>query len=326
MSFQDYARALDPELGKTSEHQIDMGEGRILHTRFRGAGKADCLIVHFHGAVDRKTRPIPVFANFQPDFNGKSHQLSLADPTLQNSEDLELAWYVGAEGFPVQSLLKEYLTAVIQHLGISRIIFFGSSGGGFSALYYGWNFSNCIVLACSPQTRITSYYQRHQTRFKELCWPSAESLGTLPDDAVTDICKLYAKGHQNTVVCLVSQGDTFHLNNHVLPLISTLSSHSKQDFVLECGYWGIPNHSRSVTPAAFIPWLMACVTAPSTKALDLISHHSTLLQARALQATHNIGQQAGSGTLTGSKVVENRGFDEGDLQFAALLQKLQLQT
>lgn len=323
MRFDDAVRSLDPANLEPSEASIDLGQGRVLNTRFRGAGKADCLIVQFHGAVDRRTRTIPTYSGFQPGLRRKAHQLSLADPTLQIDDELGLAWFIGSEGFDVQSLLKDYLDAAIRHLGVSRVVFFGSSGGGFAALYYSWHIPGSIALAACPQTRLTSYYPRHQERFMRLAWPNATDLDALPGGVVTDVCKLYAQGHDNTVVCLVSQGDTFHLTNHVLPLSTALSARAKKNFALECGYWGRPDHSGSVTAEAFLPWLTACVTAPSTQALDLIAHHYTLVQAQALHAAPAPAAAPAAAAGPADKPAGSR-YSEADLKFAAMLHKLQL--
>lgn len=48
----------------------------------------------------------------------------------------KISWYAGGEDFSAQTILKNLFNRIIQIGEFDRVVFFGSSGGGFASLYY----------------------------------------------------------------------------------------------------------------------------------------------------------------------------------------------
>ena len=88
-------------------------------------------------------------------------QLSISDPLMMLPGDHTLAWYLGGENFPLQDLLEELFSKVVKIGGFKRVVFFGSSGGGFAALYYASVLPGSVAVPVHPQTSIQNYYSSH---------------------------------------------------------------------------------------------------------------------------------------------------------------------
>jgi hypothetical protein len=196
--------------------------GNRIPVRLKKSGiGSDVLVIIFHGAVDKKTRKVPVFSRFFDDnYLGNLNQLSISDPSLLLNGDFSLAWYMGHHDFPLQKILPEIIREISNALKIRRVVFFGGSGGGFAALYYSFFISQSIAVATVPQTDIFRYYLGHRRRYRLACWPDLVEDIMLKNIACTDLCALYRAGANNTIIYLQSAGDKFHISNHMTPFLN----------------------------------------------------------------------------------------------------------
>lgn len=102
-----------------------------LQLRWEDRGH-DVVFVTFSAAVSLDHKVVPLFTGVRVTEGLKANVLFISDPTLKISTNLALAWYAGSKQMPD---LQAQVAQVISHLaGDSRIILFGSSGGGFAAL------------------------------------------------------------------------------------------------------------------------------------------------------------------------------------------------
>lgn len=87
------------------------------------------------------------------------HVLCVADPTLELQNDTQLGWYIGIDEHDA----SEELSKLIQHFAVAlgipeeKIIIWGSSGGGFSALALASRIEKATAVAINPQTEIFAY-------------------------------------------------------------------------------------------------------------------------------------------------------------------------
>lgn len=139
--------------------KIDNGE--IPYRFMRAKQPSRSLVVFFHGAVDKSKRTAPVFTPCFEEISLYAHQISISDPTILCKEEITLAWYAGHDSFHTQTHLPKFIEKVKEHLLIEKIIFVGTSGGGFAALFNSWHFEKSFVIVQNPQTKISSYYKRH---------------------------------------------------------------------------------------------------------------------------------------------------------------------
>lgn len=251
--------------------------GRDLHINLRRAAAANTLVVGFHGSVDRVNRPVPAFISFIPEAGNYAHQLLISDPSLPLHPELSMAWYAGDAGFPAQSALRTALRSAAEALGVSRVIYFGTSGGGFAALYYSWHDPGSLALVGNPQTSVGAYYSRHIQKYLQACWPGRGALSDL-DGIVTDVRALYAQDVPNYVIYLQNSTDEFHLFGHMAPFLAGIHRADLQKRIsFECTFPGSRGHNP--VWSVFSPWLRAAIVAPSWGALDLIETRHRLAAA-----------------------------------------------
>ena len=255
-------------------------DGVQFPLRFLSGGKVRSLVISFHGAINREKRDIPAFLPFQPGLSGIAHQIAISDPTMYSRNNFNLSWYTGHEGFPCQSNLPTLITAIKQLFDIERRVYFGSSGGGFAALFYSWADQGSIALVRSPQTNITKYRSGHITRYRKACWPELDDNEQLSEKIVTDVSELYREAMNNTVIYLQSTGDPFHLSNHMIPFLQSVQtsiSETNSRFILNCDFWGNFGHDSSIPQKAYLPWMIAALTSPSDQVDDILRTRHELL-------------------------------------------------
>ncbi len=298
-----------PESGKYS---LTDGTNSVPVRYKKGTG--DVLVVIFHGAMDRATRTIPRFQSFIPE-TGSAHQLSIADETLSVSDDLAAAWYAGSEDFAFQSILPDLLKAFAKRIGTPRRIYVGGSSGGYAALYYSWADENSLCVAVNPQTKIEDYIPRVKKKYFDRAWPNATSLDEIKQQCEIDLSTLYAKSFDNTVIYVQSTGDMRHFSSQMPPFL-TAALQKPEKFILQCSYWGIPNHSLSVPPAFYYNWVKAAILSPTWDRQKLLDTYYTLTtQSQPAAASQPAG-----------KPKPAHSYDPQDIERANFLRDQQLQS
>lgn len=175
-------------------------DGCEIHTQYMPCSiKSDTLIVRFHGSINRERRPLPTFQPNLKAMQAYAHQITVCDPTMMSREGFSLGWYSGHEELDTQNILRRFFIQIKLFLGIRRIIYLGSSGGGFAALHYSFFDPASIALVMAPQTSIGAYWPVAVRRYLDNCW-SGVSIEKISDKIETDMCRLYRDGHQNSVV------------------------------------------------------------------------------------------------------------------------------
>lgn len=262
--------------GKTHKEVI-LG-GVSVPMRFRYSRKSKNLLVSFHGAVDRNTRKPPVFSPILPGLGDSVAQLSVSDPSMMREGAFSMAWYSGYEGFRAQDILADFFHSIAQFGEFERVVFFGSSGGGFASLYFSSLLSGSIAVAGVPQTNMHRYYSGHIKRYREGCWPSVPSDEALAEEICTNLCKWYSEPRQNTVIYLQSAGDHFHTRTQFIPFMTAIASVKDSRFIAHSGFWGKLGHSGAVTPECYLPWVRAAFLSPSIEVDDLLVTHGSLTE------------------------------------------------
>lgn len=289
-----------------------------LHLNFQPAASdaADTLVISFHGAVDRPNRSIPAFVPFLPDIGDDVHQLAVADPSLRTGPEIGLSWFAGDIDFDAQRLLPTLFQSIASNLGVRRTIYFGTSGGGFAALYYSRKHSGSLALVGNPQTNITRYYAQHIDRYLSNCWPGVTSIAALAGKAVTNLSDVYSAGEiGNHVVYLQNSTDAFHLFGQMAPFFASIrSAASRERIGSACIFPGKSGHSPMW--AMLSPWLRAAIMAPDWMAKTIITtHHALTANSHGTSGTATSARNATAAAEAQSKL---------DLQMAALLRDYHL--
>lgn len=189
--------------------------------------KSDVLIVTFHGALDRKLWSIPRFERLRTTSKLGHSMLFFSDPGLWANENLQLSWYAGWEGFDLFPVIAERSREAAESVGASRILFTGSSGGGFAALQVSALVPGSTCVAFNPQTSIHGYLAggnsyAAQQDFAGVFYPHLTEDDLVEDWTVPYGAKMsplitYADGPRNRVLYVDNVND-FHHDQHLVPL------------------------------------------------------------------------------------------------------------
>lgn len=270
-------RLFVPSDGKS---QVDISiSDHIVPVKILWNEKCENLLISFHGAVDRKTRIPPVFSPIIANLGADVAQLSVSDPLMLRLGSYGMTWYAGSEDFPAQFIFEDLFNKIIEIGTFKRIIFFGSSGGGFASLYYSSIVPRSVAIAGSPQTSMHRYYSGHIQRYIEGCWPSLANQEELSGKICTDLCHWYSTERPNTVIYLQSPGDHFHTRTQLAPFLSAISQVPSARFIVNSDYWGRLGHSGSVPLAASKPWMRAAFLSPTTEVDDILKTYCSLKQS-----------------------------------------------
>lgn len=237
-------------------------------------GSNQTLVVDFHGAINRDRFTIPKFQAFTPGL-GAAHQIRIADPTLTYADDISLGWYLGGHDMPLQSVLTEILAFISSTLSAQRRVYIGGSAGGFAALLFSWQDPGSVCVTVNPQVDLTVYSKNLIGKYVSAAWPGASSISEIADRIIVDLPKIYAQRFENTVIYLQSTGDTKHFERQFPRFLKVAHRHVPK-FLLQCSYWGVPDHGNSVPAYAFIPWLKAAVASPTLDRQDILDTYMTI--------------------------------------------------
>ena len=282
-----------------------------MHLKYK-PGARNVLLVSFHGATKRDIRPYPWLSQFLPV---NCHQIIIADPTLQAHEKFAAGWYLGTSKQNLPDVITSFCTTLAHELGINRRVYMGGSSGGFAALLYSHRDPNSLAVTSCPQTNLQIYDNSFARLFRQHGWPESTEHSNWGMHAPVDLCALYSKPFTNRVIYIQSLDDVGHLKDHFVPFSSSLPIRSFDRVMFQVGYWGIPGHSGSVPPAAFMPWVKAAIQAASWKREDILTAYELIQQ----QSKPQIKQHSKS-------FIDESKWNEIDIQLADKLRDYTLSS
>lgn len=160
------ASQVDP--GQRSRYRQDLGAGGLLDAALLRQ-ESDTLVVTFHGALDRERFQIPRFERARSTEPYGTSCLYWSDPSLWLDPKLKLAWFTGTAEVDLFAILADRSMTVASQIGATRVVFTGSSGGGFAALQTAALVPHSAALVFNPQTAIYSYLTSVQRRYLLNC-------------------------------------------------------------------------------------------------------------------------------------------------------------
>ena len=269
------------------------------------------LILGFHGSVNRQKRDLPSFMSFLPSVDTDAHQICIADPSLNTDSNLSMSWFAGHDGFLTQDELRGFILNLCGELKVNRTIYFGTSGGGFAALFYSYFHENSLALVGNPQTAINKYFKSHIDKYLASCWPDSEDFSSLDGVITYDLQKLYGVNDiKNTVVYLQNSTDYFHLYKHMLPfLLAIKSNNSRKRILPDCSFHGSFGHSPNWE--MFSLWVRAALCAPDWSSESLFKSYE-LIKRNSIQVNNKAEVHV-------KKKNNSKEVSEKDTQFARAL-------
>lgn len=128
---------------------------------------ADELWIILSGSKTRDDK-LPLFKRWSWYKYIDAYTLSIADPMLLLDEKTFLGWYYGTKEHCYMNDLVELVRNVAEIKGIchDKIVFYGSSGGGYAALYCACELKGSTAIVINPQIKL-AIYKKNAEYFKK---------------------------------------------------------------------------------------------------------------------------------------------------------------
>ncbi|MGP9817829.1 hypothetical protein ACT3UA_16235 [Glutamicibacter sp. 363] len=190
--------------------------------------------IFFNAAISkRSTKSGPFFSGIGLCKRGGLPLISISDPSVDNNNEINLAWYTGGSSDNLTQNLAALFEILSRLLG-RELLFVGGSGGGFAALAASASFDgDSSVLVWNPQTDIYEYDETIVKKYLRSIFNFSHA-SLLRSDwksfcrSRTDLhctTSLITKGSSSDSKRFVYLQNTedWHLSKHLTPLWSKLS-------------------------------------------------------------------------------------------------------
>lgn len=118
------------------------------------------LFILLSGARDPTSQPVPKFDRWKWKGRFPGVMINISDPSLHlNEQRLRIGWYIGSRDVNYTSIICEVVSSIARELKIKKekIIFYGSSAGGFAAIRMSTIVDGSTAIAINPQIDIRKY-------------------------------------------------------------------------------------------------------------------------------------------------------------------------
>ncbi len=232
---------------------------------FYEEGEGDVLWVFFNAAQEREEISLFSWRRIAQEVSG--HKVFLSDSTIYYSDKISVGWYLGGQGFPLQSIMIELLRSLAVKCGCRKFVFVGSSAGGFPALLLANLMPDSTAIVNAPVTTVLHHHSKSKLeRYALDCWSGASlcEIDAATNVTVFDLVEVYrANAYRGSFVVLQNLSDDLYLDYHVLPffdsfgLVRERRVHSNNyNFIF--GHWG---DGHCVPPRQLLVSVLAAVEA-----------------------------------------------------------------
>lgn len=201
-------------------HTIQYG-GQLVDILVRDRG-SDTTVVVFHASV-KTTSTYPILSGESFTANLGVNLISLSDPGVAVDNEIRLGWFIGTR---VIGDFRTRVTPLINHildgLGSSRTILWGSSGGGYAAVNFAQDFPESLVLAINPRLNLTARPTAKAVKFVNTAFkPSGRTaFNRVWNTKITkNLGDLYPDGFPAYMGLYQNLGDTDYLNGQFRPFV-----------------------------------------------------------------------------------------------------------
>jgi hypothetical protein len=199
-------------------------DGWRYDCRFNDTVAGDRLVVVFNGAVDRERYPLPVFARWNWHALFGAPVLAVCDPLLHHDPALRIGWFLGTREHDATAGVVRIARQVAQQLGIApgRLLFWGSSSGGFAAIVAATRLPQGRFVAVNPQTALMQYYRPRLLDVAKLFLPGRLPLQIarahpLRWSAIEAVRSAHRRHTGLRGLIVQNTGDAHHHDRHYLP-------------------------------------------------------------------------------------------------------------
>lgn len=164
-------KSLKIESGK---HLYAVKQEGVLFDFFADIKPSDTLIVFGQSAVNRSNKPtLPFFNRWSWSDQFSASCMYLNDPTLYLDEGVECAWMTGTRDHYYLETFSQIVRIVSKQINVApeKILFFGSSAGGFTSMMMAADLKGSHAVVEIPQTHLPTYHHKHDLdRMLSFCY------------------------------------------------------------------------------------------------------------------------------------------------------------
>lgn len=211
----------------------------VLHDRFAinyKDYKFDCLMtpplnnsisksifVIFSGYRDPNNDIPPIFKRWSYYKFIDSYVLNISDPMFYKYKDLPLGWYYGTRTDSCLEYLSDIVKRIQKILEIddNRVIFFGSSGGGYVSLMMSLYFKNSLHIAINPQIQINKFHGKGA--FEKITGINLDEKDFFQRNETIDIINQKCQNRLNKFFILQNIQDQHDCTYHLFPLLKAMN-------------------------------------------------------------------------------------------------------
>lgn len=116
-------------------------------------------IIFLNGAMKPNFDVYPLYHRHTWGSKFQMNSLNIYDASLNLSQDYLLAWYQGVQANPLFLAIDNIINQLKNKLNLknSELVFYGSSGGGWTALKLAEHFPGSLAVAVNPQISVLDY-------------------------------------------------------------------------------------------------------------------------------------------------------------------------
>lgn len=189
------------------------------------------LFVMLTAAIDRTKHTLPVFNRWTWAGKFSGHVLCVADPTLELDSRMKLGWYLGTETHDATAELSRLIHSFAKVLDIpdEKVVFWGSSAGGFGALALASRFPGSTAVAINAQTDALAYHVDDDVELvRNKCFGGQTEAAIHSEcDARINMAQAWVNNRKSRAILVQNKLDKHHYNCHYLPFWSALGGNSE---------------------------------------------------------------------------------------------------
>lgn len=190
---------------------------------------SDQYIVVLPGAIDRSKHTYN-FQRYSWSDDLKCSLISFMDPTIKEDNALSIGWFVGDTHNHSLKVLIINLKNILRFNNIpeEKVLFLGSSAGGFSSLKLSNNFPKSKILVINPQTNVLHYHKEEINKLFDGAFPgfNQEDIVAQFGDRFSLDINLYRR--KAPIFYIQNKSDRHHLKEHLRPFLGTIDNQYHQ--------------------------------------------------------------------------------------------------
>lgn len=193
------------------------------------------LIILFHGSVKGKGIDRVIFRGYNYTINN-TDIVCISDYLMNKYIDYNVNWALSSQKHNIESLYIEVFDYIINMKKYEKVIFTGSSAGGYPSIKYSCYF-NCFAIISNSQLYLENYsYYYNTNHTKNDAIVSLQSLMKINDDKIIYTNKSIEKFIENSKpkkIILYCNILDYTYKNHTKPFIDFLNNSGYTNFC-EC--------------------------------------------------------------------------------------------